>query len=149
MSIRFPYKNLCTAHILNKHFTCIQTHIKEFLVRIHSRYLHINTRLRESHNTCYLFPSQAPDITPLHQFVEQYAISGKKHSLFWVKMNFIFLTLCLLLSFYYDTGTYPRLLCKERKKIISSSVVEEPAQLNLIIVWRRKIFPMTTSSCVT
>lgn len=140
MRIGFPYKNLCTAYILNKHFTCIQTHIKEFLVRIHSRYLYINTRLHESHNTCYLFPSQAPDITPLHQFVEQYAISGKKHSLFWVKMNFIFLTLCLYCHFTTIQGYTPGYSVRKEKIIISSSIVEEPAQLNLIIVWRRKSF---------
>lgn len=56
----------------------------------------------------------------------------------WAKINFIFLTLSLtvILLWYRDIPDY--FLRKE--KIISYSIAEETAQLNLIIVWRRKYF---------
>lgn len=55
------------------------------------------------------------------------------------KMNFIFLTLCLILSFYCDIKI-SQVTLWGKKKIISYSIAEETAQLNLIIVWRRKYF---------
>lgn len=56
----------------------------------------------------------------------------------WSKIDIIFLTLCLLLS----------LLLKGRKEIISHSIARGTIQLNLIIVWERKTFPVTPSSYV-
>lgn len=55
----------------------------------------------------------------------------------WISFSWLCVSYC---HFTTDTGIYPRLLCEERKKTISSSIVEEPAQLNLIIMWRRKSF---------
>lgn len=141
MSIVLLYEWICRSQVLNKHFTHTFTPILEFWVRIHSRYLYSKYQIIRITSCLPSFPIPNPWHQTIILVCETICYTWQETLVIMVrlKMNFIFLTLCLLLSFYYDTEIF-QVTSWRKKKIISYSIAEETAQLNLIIVWRRKYF---------